>query len=245
MAMGNKNFIDGLESLEIHHSEIELSKVREFYRYLASCNSSINLMSSKDLEDWEVFVERHILDSLSITPQLKEVLDTGEGLVLDVGSGAGFPGLPIKCFFPSADITFLEATKKKVNFISNVLTMWGFERSAVIWDRAENLGQNPVHRHRYDVVVSRAVAPLQTLLELTLPLCRPGGKVVAMKGKKSESECARSSNALAELGGSIESVIRVKQFLSSSEGELVIVRKTTETSPEYPRRAGIPLKYPL
>ena len=95
------------------------------------------------------------------------------------------------------------------------------------------------------VVVSRAVAPLQTLLELTLPLCRPGGKVVAMKGRKSESECARSSNALTELGGSIESVIRVKQFLSTSEGELVIVRKTTETSPVYPRRAGIPLKYPL
>ena len=70
MAMGNKNFIDGLEILEIHHSEIELSKMWEFYRYLASCNSSINLMSSKDLEDWEVFVERHILDSLSITPQL-------------------------------------------------------------------------------------------------------------------------------------------------------------------------------
>ena len=243
--MGNKTFIEGLKSLEIHHSEIELSKIREFYRYLVNCNNSINLMSSKDLEHWEVFIERHILDSLSITHELREILETGEGLVLDVGSGAGFPGLPIKFFFPSVDITFLESTKKKVNFISDVLKMWDFERSVVIWDRAENLGQNPVHRHRYDVVVSRAVAPLQTLLELTLPLCRPGGKVVAMKGRKSESECARSSNALTELGGSIESVIRVKQFLSSSEGELVIVRKTTETSPVYPRRAGIPLKYPL
>ena len=245
MEMKNKNLIEGLESLCVTYSDVELTNIWAFYRYLVRCNSSVNLMSRKDLEHWEIFVERHVLDSLSITPQLKEILESGQGLILDVGSGAGFPGLPLKLFFPTANITFLESTKKKVTFISDVFKMFDSEPSTVIWDRAEDLGQDPIHRQRYDVVVSRAVAPLQTLLELTLPLCRVGGSVIAMKGKKSKYECSTSSNALAKLGGKIEAVIQVRQLLPTSEGELIVIRKTDETPSEYPRRPGVPFKSPL
>jgi 16S rRNA (guanine527-N7)-methyltransferase len=202
-------------------------------------------MSSKDLEDWEAFVERHILDSLSVTPELTRIIEGGQGQVLDLGSGAGFPGLPLKLFFPSVNITFLESTKKKAAFLSDVLKALDLDTSVVICDRAENLGQNSEHRSQYDVVVSRAVAPLQALLELTLPLCRYGGSVISMKGKKAQFECAASVNALSTLGGRLETVIKVDQLLPASEGELVIVRKINETPLEYPRRPGVPLKSPL
>ena len=242
----NKQLVltEGLKKLDISYSETQLSKILEFFEYLTFKNTQVNLMSKRDLERWDEFAKRHVLDSLSVIPAIRKSIGMEDISMLDVGSGAGFPGLPIKLFFPNLTTYFLEATKKKVDFINEACKEFDLRNSATIWGRAEILGHDSSHRGMHDVVISRAVAPLRTLLELTLPFCRLGGIVIAMKGKKAIYECAESSDALLKLGGDIETVTKVSQLLPDSEGELVVIKKTKETPDEYPRRPGLPQKNP-
>jgi 16S rRNA (guanine527-N7)-methyltransferase len=164
--------------------------------------------------------------------------------LVDVGTGAGLPGLILKIVEPTIELTLLESISKKCNFLEAACTKLGFDHARVICDRAENYANGP-DRESYDVVVARAVAPLPVLLELSLPLLRLNGYLVPQKGKKATEETVQARAAADVLGGKIVDVKKIKSTGMNTERVLVLVEKVAPTPAGYPRRAGIPAKRPL
>jgi 16S rRNA (guanine527-N7)-methyltransferase len=163
--------------------------------------------------------------------------------MIDIGSGAGFPGVPLKIVFPQVHMALVEATGKKVAFLDHVIALLNLRDLTAIHARAEELAHNPDHRENYDVAVARAVAEMPTLLEYALPFVRVGGIFVAQKGKV-EEEVASAAHALEALGGRLREVTPVK-LPGLEPRHLVVVEKIAPTPPRYPRRAGVPEKKPL
>lgn len=206
---------------------------------LLAWNQNVNLTAITAPEDIEM---RHFLDSLSVslaislTPNLR---------VIDVGTGAGFPGLPLRLVFPYIELTLLEATTKKTAFLEHIVQHLKLSNVRVINARAEEAGQNPATREKYDLALARAVAQMPTLGEYLLPLCRVGGRCVALKGENAVAETQQAENALRILGGRVEKVIPVELPQVAETHYLVVVQKVAATPPQYPRRPGIPAKRPL
>lgn len=232
----------------------QLAAFETYYRELSLWNQRFNLTAISGYEDVQC---KHLLDSLSCIlafPQHERVQGIPDTvplqrpaqplLVIDVGSGAGFPGLPIKIMLPDIRMTLLEATAKKVMFLRHMIEELGLPDVQIIHGRAEDIGQVAEHRERYDLVVARAVAALPVLLEYCLPLCRVGGRVVAQKGEDVREEVDESQNALRILGNAIVNIKPVSLPCLSLR-HLVVVDKLSRTPPEYPRRAGLPSKRPL
>jgi 16S rRNA (guanine527-N7)-methyltransferase len=169
----------------------------------------------------------------------------GKEDIIDVGSGFGVPGIPLSLIFPGNKMVMLDSVGKKINFIKSIVDTMDLANAETALGRAEELAKKEEHRQTYSVVLSRAVAVLPVLLELTLPFCRLGGVVVAMKGRRALSEVNDSEKALELLGGEIEEVVDVKPKLPFSSGQLVLIRKVSETPEMFPRKAGIPQKRPL
>jgi 16S rRNA (guanine527-N7)-methyltransferase len=165
-------------------------------------------------------------------------------VLIDVGSGAGFPGLPLKILYPGLRLTLLESIAKKVYFLHELIAALEIENVIVIADRAENLGHDPAHREKYDWAVARAVAHLSPLLEYLLPFCRVGGFVLAQKGIRVQEELSESRVAISLLGGGTPHLIPI-HLPEQNEACLVVVEKLIETPAKYPRRAGMPTKRPL
>lgn len=208
------------------------------------------LLSERDragltsLTDPEAIERRHFGESLA----LLEALETASMLkspVIDVGSGAGFPGLPMKIARPDLEMALLEATGKKAAFLTALVKELGLAGVNVINARAEDLGRDPVYRGEAALVVARAVAPLRVLLELTLPLLRLGGVLATPKGSGAQREVREAATALEALGGEIVSVQRLSVPAPGVTPTLVLVRKMRPTPERYPRRTGIPAKRPL
>ncbi|MCK6577830.1 MAG: 16S rRNA (guanine(527)-N(7))-methyltransferase RsmG [Anaerolineae bacterium] len=209
-----------------------------YARELAAWNAHTNLTAIIDPEGVRV---RHFLDSLT----LARVIPLRPGLrLIDVGAGAGFPGLPLKLLFPQIELTLLEATGKKVAFLRHVVAHLGLSAQCVN-ARAEQAGQDPTHRAAYDVAVARAVARLPILLEYLLPLTAVGGLAIAMKGSTAAEESAASAKALAALGGRLRSIETFRLPGVEEPHHLVIVEKTAPTPAIYPRRPGLPTQKPL
>jgi 16S rRNA (guanine527-N7)-methyltransferase len=162
-----------------------------------------------------------------------------------VGSGAGFPGLPLKIYCTRLHLVLLEATAKKVGFLEHVVDHLGLEDVQPLWGRAEEVARDPAHREAYDLVVARAVADLSVLAEYTLPLCRPGGRIVAQKGGSAQEEAQSAAHALSLLGGRLRRVIPVELQGLAESRHLVVIDKVARTPERYPRRPGIPAKRPL
>jgi 16S rRNA (guanine527-N7)-methyltransferase len=202
---------------------------------LLAWNAHTNLTAITEPEGVRV---RHFLDSLTVPVRPDE-------RVIDVGTGAGFPGLPLAIAHPTAHITLLEATGKKIAFLEYVIGLLGLTNAAALHARAEEAGQHPDHRAAYDLAVARAVARLPTLLEYLLPLVRVGGRCIAMKGITAHEEAESAKRALRILGGRLISVETVSLPEIDEPHYLVIVEKTEPTSPAYPRRPGTPSKKPL
>lgn len=218
----------------------QLSAFEVYREWLLTWNRRLNLTRITEPAEIEV---RHFLDSLSCLSIL-DPLPTGTRLI-DVGTGAGFPGIPLKIVIPGLDLGLLEARGKRARFLEAVVEALGLEPVEVIQARAEEVGQHPDYRERYDVAVARAVGPLPILLELALPLVRVGGVVVAQRGTEAEAEAAGSASALEILGGEVD-IIRPVQLPDTRETRyLVRVGKVSPTPPRYPRRPGIPRKRPL
>lgn len=211
-----------------------------YARELSVWNARINLTAITDQEGVRV---RHFLDSLTVA---SVVPVTAGARFIDVGTGAGFPGLPLKIAFPDIHMTLLEATNKKLNFLRHVCEAVGVTNGvAFLHARAEDAGQMPDQRASYDAVLARAVARLPVLLEYLLPLAKVGGRCIAMKGKTAQEEAEASTRALKALGGRLVGVETVQLPGVDEAHYLVVVEKVTPTAAAYPRKPGIPTKSPL
>jgi 16S rRNA (guanine527-N7)-methyltransferase len=206
---------------------------------LLAWNAHINLTA---ITEPHAIQTRHFLDSLSIVKAVK----IRPGLrVIDVGTGAGFPGLALRIAFPGIHVTLMEATGKKVTFLDHVIKTTGLDSVTTLHARAEEAGQDPKYRASYDIVLARAVARLPSLLEYLLPLARVGGYCIAMKGKTARQEADDSTKALAVLGGKLKGIVTVNLPDVAEEHHLVIVEKIAHTPSAYPRKPGTPTQKPL
>lgn len=206
---------------------------------LLEWNKRTNLTAITDPEAVEM---RHFLDSLSV--MLAVSFSPGQR-VIDVGTGAGFPGLPLRLVFPYIELTLLEATAKKTDFLKHIVARLGLNNVRVLTARAEEAGQSPTDREKFDVVLARAVAQMPVLGEYVLPLCKVGGRCVALKGEAAAAETQQAENALRILGGRLEKVIPVELPQVPETHYLVVLHKIAATPPPYPRRPGMPTKRPL
>jgi len=254
-----KPLFDGAQTLGLTLTKEELAAFRTFQQELAEWNTRFNLTAVS--EDQQVQL-RHFLDSLSCLLAMeggrslttptgvagRRIPESVRGLslrIIDVGSGPGFPGIPLKIVCPRLKLTLLEATGKKVTFLQHIVGLLRLKDVHVIHERAEETGQSPENRETYDVVLARAVADLSILAEYTLPLCRLGGWVIAQKGAEAQAEVMGAERAITILGGKLRQMIDVELSGLAEARSLVIIDKTARTPANYPRRPGIPHKKPL
>ncbi|MBO6177984.1 MAG: 16S rRNA (guanine(527)-N(7))-methyltransferase RsmG [Selenomonadaceae bacterium] len=219
--------------LEVNQEQVR--KFDAFYGLLIEWNERMNLTAITDEDE---FIRKHILDSLSGLEYVKE------GKILDLGSGAGFPGIPLKIYNEEFKITFLDALKKRLNFLDEVATKLSFQNVTTIHGRAEDLAKTDL-RESFDTVVSRAVASLPILSEYALPFIKTGGTFIAWKGSKAEDEAKESEKALKVLGGELAEIKKVAIPKLNEERALIIVKKIKPTPKQYPRKPGTPQKKPL
>ncbi len=199
-----------------------------------------NLTAITDPDEVE---SRLFLESLWCAAALPS---TDGSRLIDIGSGGGFPGLPLAIAFPEMDVTLLEATSKKVDFLEHVIARLELPNARAIHGRAEDLAHDPEHREAYDAATARALAPLPALVELCLPFVMVGGVLIAPKGADTEQEIYDASNALSTLGGEAAGIILPEPDSAiSADHRLVVIRKAAPTPETYPRRAGVPTRRPL
>jgi 16S rRNA (guanine527-N7)-methyltransferase len=210
-----------------------------YARELVAWNEKVNLTAITDPAQVEI---KHFLDSISCL-----LVDPFRppARVIDVGSGAGFPGIPLRILFPGFQLTLVESIGKKVEFCRHVVESLALEGVEVVNARAEELGQDPAHRGQYDWGLARAVAALPTLLEYVIPFLKLGGHAILQKGDAGLSEVHDSTAALKLLGAEVEALIPVELQRVPETRHLVLVRKCAATPMKYPRRVGVPLKRPL
>ncbi|HOV80147.1 MAG TPA: 16S rRNA (guanine(527)-N(7))-methyltransferase RsmG [Bacillota bacterium] len=229
----------GAEELGIELTGEHLEKFEIYYKMMAEANKKINLTSFDDERGVAV---KHFIDSLTCLKALE-----GENLasLADVGSGAGFPGIPLKICRPELHVALIESQFKKAEFLERVAGELGLKDVVVINARAEIAGREERRREYYALAVARALAGLNVLAEYCLPLVRKGGYFLAMKGKNPEEEIARAQRSIEETGGRLERVVRLRLPLAGDERNLVLIKKIKNTPARYPRRTGIPQKRPL
>ncbi len=211
-----------------------------YYRELIIWNERVSLTAIANYEEVQV---KHFLDSLSCLQVLTSI--PPQARYIDIGAGAGFPGVPLKLVHPQIKLTLLEATGKKARFLEHIVAMLGLREVDIVRGRAEEVGQQPAHRERYEVALARAVAEMPILLEYALPLLTLGGMFVAQKGMEIEDEVEAAQAAMKLLGGQMKEVRAVHLPGLEAPRHLVVVEKVAPTPQKYPRRAGIPAKRPL
>ena len=214
---------------------------RLYFEQLVEWNRAVNLTAIVDPDE---VAARHFLDSLSVARVISDET-LARGRLADVGSGAGFPGLPLKIAWPGLTVTLIESVGKKAAFLRHIVDTLSLNGVAVENGRGETLAHDPRMRESFDVVTARAVAPMAALAELTLPFCRPGGMVVAQKKAGIDDELKEADPAIAAMGGALERVETVDDVEPGDPRWLVVLRKVATTPERYPRRPGIPSKRPL
>lgn len=222
-------------------------QLNQFLRYeneLVDWNLRMNLTAIEEPVEIEV---RHFLDSLTLVAALPRKVRSGRAVVtfLDVGAGAGLPGIPLAIVLPMLQVTLLEATQKKCRFLNHVRDLLTLPNLDVRCGRAEELAHDSAMREHFDVVAARAVAPLATLAELCLPFARPGGRFVAMKKTGIDTEIDRARYGISVLGGRVAECLTVRVPRLNEDRLLVVVEKLAPTPRGYPRRPGVPAKAPL
>lgn len=220
-------------------SAAQLQMFRRYAAELLDWNQRMNLTAITEPEEVAI---KHFADSLSCLLVIKR----GPGLrMIDVGTGAGFPGLPIKIACPDVQMTLVEATGKKVDFLRHVVDTLSLNGVTLINERAETIGQNAAHREAYDWVLARAVAAMRTLSEYLLPLARVGGHIIAQKGEGAPQEVSDAEQAIHLLGGRVVRLTQVDLPTVVESRYLIDIEKAAATPPQYPRRPGTPSKKPL
>lgn len=237
--------IGGATQLGYPLSQDQLSQFDRYLSLLLEWNQHINLTAITDPVDIQT---RLFLDSLSC------VVATGDlsnQTVVDVGSGAGFPGLPLKILFPQVELTLLESVAKKARFLEEACQLLALPSVNIVVARAEWMGQNTNYRESFDWAVARAVAPLNVLVEYLFPLCKVGGHILAQKGRNAKAEVEGALSAINTLGGGLATLYSAQLPREQNDGGgqadnvLVVIPKTRQTPDKYPRRIGVPTKRPL
>lgn len=232
-----EKMIINVDKLGINLSEIQLKQFYNYMNLLIEWNKKINLTAITEPDE---IILKHFVDSLTISRYISDGTK-----VVDVGTGAGFPGIPLKIVRQDVDITLLDSLQKRINFLDEVINELNLEKITTVHSRVEDFGKNKKYREEFDIATSRAVANLSTLSEYLLPLVKVGGKVISMKGSLIQEELENSKNAIKILGGKIEKVDEFDLPNSDISRNIVLIDKIKTTPNRYPRKAGEPSKKPL
>ena len=228
-----------LKELNIQINEIQKKQFDTFYSMLVEWNKVMNLTG---ITEYEEVIEKHFVDSLSIV----NIFDLSEvNTLIDVGTGAGFPGIPLKIAFPHLKITLLDSLNKRINFLDSVIDELKLDGIYTIHGRAEDFAKKDDYRERYDLCVSRAVANLSTLSEYCLPYIRVGGIFISYKSGDVDDEVLESKKAISILGGKLDNVVKFQLPGTDINRSFIKIEKIKNTGKKYPRKAGLPSKEPL
>ena len=228
-----------LQELNITLNENQSEQFQIFYNLLTEWNKVMNLTG---ITEYEEVVEKHFLDSLAL---IKAVNIQKVHKIIDIGTGAGFPGIPLKIVYPQLDVTLLDSLNKRVRFLDTVIENAGLCGIKAIHGRAEDYAKQPDYRENYDLCVSRAVANLATLSEYCIPYIRIGGIFTPYKSGDVEKEVEQSKNVISILGGNIKDIVKFQLPGTDIRRSFIIIEKVKMTAKKYPRKAGLPSKEPL
>lgn len=226
-----------LEKLEISISEEQLEQFISYYEMLIEKNKVMNLTA---ITDFDEVIEKHFIDSLNLFrfADLK-----ADKTIIDMGTGAGFPGIPLKIAFPNLKITLADSLNKRILFLNDVISELGLTDIDTVHGRAEDLAKDKTYRENYDICVSRAVANLSTLSEYCLPFVKIGGQFISYKSGDCDEEITNAKSAIFLLGGRLNQIQKFE--INDNSRSFVIIDKVNGTSKQYPRKAGLPSKKPL
>ena len=234
-----EKFEKGLEDLGITLSEKQIGQFLKYYEILVEWNSFMNLTG---ITEFEEVITKHFLDSLAV---VKVCDPASAGSVIDIGTGAGFPGLPLKIAFPHLEVVLLDSLNKRIKFLNEVILQLGLDGIRTIHGRAEDFARDQNYRESFDLCVSRAVSNLSTLSEYCIPYTKINGFFVSYKSGEVEQELRNSQKAIQILGGKKKECVKFRLPDSEMDRSLVVIEKIKETPKKYPRKAGIPVKEPL
>lgn len=224
------------KQFEIELSDVQADQFNRYYEMLIDWNSRMNLTAITEYED---VVTKHFIDSVSII----KVHDITNESIIDIGTGAGFPGIPIKILFPDTNVTLLDSLQKRVGFLNEVIRELDLVNIEAVHGRAEDFGRDKKYREQFDICVSRAVANLSSLSEFCIPFVKKGGLFISYKSEKADDEIKESGNAIPKLGGKISNILKFE--MNNNSRTLIVVTKENSTSEFFPRKAGVPIKKPL
>jgi len=237
-----EKLIAGAKKIGLKLSLKQLEQFHLYYQELIDWNQRMNLTAITSYDNVQI---KHFLDSLTITLAFKPPITTTDLHIIDIGTGAGLPGLPLKILFPEVKMVLLEATTKKTVFLHHLCTRLKLDNVEILTGRAEEIAHLAQYREKFNIVLARGVAPLPVLVELTLPFCAVGGSLIAQKKGATALEISRADKAIELMGGKLLEVrvINLEEF--PDKRRLIIIDKVSPTSQQYPRRPGIPAKRPL
>lgn len=230
-------FKKGLSDLNINLTEKQIEQFLKYYEILVETNKVMNLTA---ITEFDEVIEKHFLDSLSLV----RVFDLNRNVkILDLGTGAGFPGIPLKITFPEIDIVLADSLNKRVKFLNEVVETLQLKQVETVHGRAEELAKNKKYREQFDLCTSRAVANLSSLSEYCIPFVKEGGRFISYKSGEIEEEVDQAKHAIHVLGGKLDQVYKFD--LHEQKRSFVIIEKVKKTPAVYPRKAGTPTKEPL
>lgn len=235
------NFKHGLEELNVSLTDEQIHQFLQYYEMLVEKNKVMNLTG---ITEFEEVIQKHFLDSLSLIRVIPDLAERNF-TIIDLGTGAGFPGIPLKIAFPNLEITLMDSLNKRINFLNEVIAALHLENVTAIHGRAEEMAANVTYRQQYDLCVSRAVSNLAVLTEYCLPFVAKGGMFVSYKSADSDTEIQEAKKAISILGGKLEKVDKFELPDSDLGRAFVCTKKVKDTPKKYPRKAGTPAKLPL
>ena len=230
----------GLESLGVPYDDDKIDKLITFYEMVVEKNKVMNLTG---ITEFDEFVEKHFLDSLILAKAYPDI--SKSRFVIDVGTGAGFPGIPLAIFYNNSRFVLLDSLNKRINFINEVVSSLYLKNVETISGRAEDYGKDLLYREQFDLCVTRAVAEINLLSEYSLPFVKVKGQCIPYKSSDIDDEIENGRNAISILGGEFDKVVKVQIPNADYERSLVVINKVEPTPDKCPRKAGTPKKKPL